>query len=51
MGGDVFYLWTGISLARWFQGESIRVVSEDGELIAQTTIDLTKGYQKMRKPQ
>jgi len=43
--------WRGTRVRLYIAGDDIRVVSEDGELIAQTTIDLTKGYQKMRKPQ
>ena len=42
--------WRGTRVRLYIAGDDIRVVSEDGELIAQTTIDLTKGYQKMRKP-
>ena len=42
--------WAGTRVRLYIAGDDIRVVSEEGELIAQTTIDLTKGYQNMRKP-
>jgi transposase InsO family protein len=42
--------WKGTRVRLYIAGDEIRVVSEDGELIAATTIDLAKGYQKMRKP-
>ncbi len=32
------------------QCDSIRVVTEDGELLGETTINPAKGYQQMRKP-
>jgi transposase InsO family protein len=43
--------WRGTRVRLYIAGDSVRVVSEDGELIAETTIDPSKGYQRMRKPQ
>jgi len=43
--------WRGTRVRLYIAGDDIRVVSEEGELIAQTSIDLSKGYQKMRIPQ
>ena len=42
--------WRGTRVRLYIAGDNVRVVSEEGELIAETTIDLSKGYQKMRKP-
>ena len=42
--------WRGTRVRLYISGAHVRVVSEDGEFLAETTIDLSKGYQKMRKP-
>ena len=42
--------WRGTRVCLSRAGDEIRVVSEGGELIAEATIDLAKGYQKMRQP-
>jgi transposase InsO family protein len=42
--------WGGTRVRLYIAGADVRVVTEDGELIAETTLDLTKGYQRMRKP-
>ena len=42
--------WRGTRVRLYIAGDNVRVVSEDGELIAETTLDLTKGYQQMRNP-
>lgn len=42
--------WRGTRVRLYIAGDNVRVVSEEGELIAETTIELSKGYQKMRKP-
>ena len=41
--------WNGTRVRLYIAGTEIRVVTEDGELIGVTTLDLTKSYQRMRK--
>ena len=42
--------WNGTRVRLYIAGLEVRVVTEDSELISTTTIDSSKGYQKMRKP-
>jgi len=43
--------WRGTRVRLYIAGDYVRVVSEEGELLAETTIDPSTGYQRMRKPQ
>ena len=42
--------WRGTRVRLYIAGDYVRVVSEEGEFLAETTIDPSKGYQRMRKP-
>ena len=42
--------WRGTRVRLYIAGDYVRVVSEEGELLAETTIDPSKGCQRMRKP-
>jgi len=42
--------WTGTRVRIDINGADIRVITEDGGLLGETTIVPAKGYQRMRKP-
>ena len=42
--------WSGTRVRLYINGADIRVITEDGELLGETTINPAKGYQRMRKP-
>ena len=42
--------WRGTRVRLYIAGDYVRVLYEEGEFLAETTIDPSKGYQRMRKP-
>ncbi len=42
--------WRGTRVRLYIAGAEVRVISEEGEFLGETTIDTSTGYQKMRKP-